>query len=258
VADEGKRGVRMRLALLADVHANAEALRAVLADLDRCGGADRLLVAGDVALLGPDPQEVIELLMAREATAVRGNTDHFLFNTNWRAFEPEDEEGKADRALRLWTLEQLDERALAWLRALPLQRELQVSGRRVLLVHASPRDVGQDLIKAGTPEEEIRRMIAGVQADLIIYGHTHEPLDRTVDDIRLINPGAVGYPIGEPATARYALLTQEGEEWRVEFRLVHYDVEKTIALLLAAQRPYRLWIAERLRSAAYIPPTTFE
>ena len=246
----------MILAVLADIHGNGEALRAVMADLDGRGGADRLLVLGDVVLLGPDPGEVVELLMARDATGVYGNTDRFLLITDWRAFEPRGEEDRADRALCLWALERLDERAEAWLRALPFQRELEVGDQRLLLVHGSPRS-DRDVIKVDTPDDDVREMIANAQTDLILFGHTHEVLDRTVGSVRLINPGSVGYPQGEQGTARYALLTWEGD-WRVEFRLVHYDVEKTIARLLATQRPYRLWIAETLRCATHVPLTTFE
>ena len=101
----------MRLAVLADIHGNGEALRAVLADLDACGRADRLLVLGDVVLLGPDPAEVVESLLERDAIGVAGNTDRFLLATDWRACEPQSEEERADQALCLWALEQLDARA---------------------------------------------------------------------------------------------------------------------------------------------------
>ncbi len=254
----------MRFAVLADVHGNGEALRAVLADLDKhtsaslsaSGGPDRLLALGDVVLPGPDPGEVVELLLERDAIGVYGNADRFLLDTDWHAFEPQNEEEHADRALCLWTLERLDERAETWLRGLPFQKELELDGQRLLLVHGSPRS-DRDIIKADTPADDVREMLAGVQANLVLFGHTHEPLDRTVNGVRLINPGAVGYPQGEEGTARYALLTWNGD-WRVEFRLIHYDVEKTIARLLAARRPYRLWIVETLQRAAHIPVTIFE
>lgn len=246
----------MNLAVLADIHGNGEALRAVLADLDAHGGADRLLVLGDVVLLGPDPDEVVALLMERNAVGVCGNTDRFLLATDWSHFEPHNEEEQADRALCLWALGRLDGQAVAWLHSLPFRRELEVGDRRLLLVHGSPRS-DTDVIKAETPDADVRAMIAGAQSDLILFGHTHEVLDRTVDGVRLINPGAVGYPQGERGTARYALLTWESD-WHVEFRIVHYDVEKTIARLLASRRPYRLWIAETLRRAAHVPLTTLE
>jgi putative phosphoesterase len=246
----------MKLAVLADIHGNGEALRAVLSNLDEYGGADRLLVLGDIVLLGPDPGEVVALLMTRDAIGVCGNTDRFLLDIEWSAFEPQGESDRADRALCTWALKQIDERAEAWLRALPFQRDLELGGQRLLLVHGSPRS-DKDVIKGDTPDDSVREMIAGTPTPLILFGHTHEPLDRIVGDVRLINPGAVGYPHGEQGSARYALLTWEGG-WHVEFCLVHYDVEKTIARLLAARRPYRLWVAETLRRAAHVPLATLE
>jgi predicted phosphodiesterase len=227
-----------------------------LDDLDAQGGADRIAILGDVALLGPDPGEVVEMLIAQGAEGIRGNIDRFLLDIDWRACDPAGEEEQADQALCLWALEQLGERAERWLRALPFERELAWASQRVLLMHGSPRS-DTDAVSADTPNEDIREMIAGAHADVILCGHTHQPLDRTVDAVRLINPGAVGYPQGEPGTARYAVLTWE-EAWRVEFRTVPYDVERTISRLMAAQRPYRVWVAETLRRAEHIPLTTLE
>lgn len=246
----------MRLAILADVHGNGDALRAVLADLDERGGADQLLVLGDIVLLGPDPGEAVQLLMARDAVGVYGNTDLFLLQTDWLSFDPQSEEEEADRALCLWALERLDEQAEAWLRALPFQREVEAEGERLLLVHGSTRSV-RDEIRAETPDDGVREMMGDTRADLILCGHTHAQFDRTVDSVRLINPGCVGYPLGQEGAARYALLAWDGK-WRVEFRTACYDVETTIARLLAAQRPYRLWIAETLRRAAQVPRTALE
>jgi putative phosphoesterase len=248
---------QMRLAALADIHGNLSALRAVLADLDSQGGADGLLVLGDIVLLGPDPAGVVEELMERGAIGIYGNTDRFLLDRNWSALEPESEDQRADQALCQWALERLDEKARGWLQSLPFQRDLTVGAQRVLLVHGSPRSVG-DVIQTETPDADVREMITGARADLILFGHTHTPLDRTVDDVRLINPGAVGYPQGEASTARYALLTWNGSGWHVDFRLVRYDVGEVIRRLLEAERPYRLWIAETLRSAGRVPLETFE
>jgi putative phosphoesterase len=249
-------GQGTRLAVLADLHGNGDALRAVLADLDGCGGADRLLVLGDIVLLGPDPDQVVELLTARDGIGVYGNTDRFLLDTDWPAFQPQSEEDEADRALCVWALDQLSERAQAWLRDLPFQRELEVDGQRLLLVHASPRS-DRDVIQADTPEDDVIEMMDGVRTDLLLLGHTHDPFDRSVGAVRLVNPGAVGYPRSQTGTARYALVAWDGR-WRVEFRLVRYEIEETIARLLAARRPYRLWIAQTLRRATHIPLDTLE
>ena len=132
-----------------------------------------------------------------------------------------------------------------------------MDAQRLLLVHGSPHSV-VGAIEAATPEAQVREMIAGAEADLILLGHTHAPLDRTVDSIRLVNPGSVGCPQGEPGTARYALLAWDGTEWRVSFRVAHYDAEEVIQRLLAAERPYRHWIVESLRQARHLPLETFD
>lgn len=60
----------MRPAVLPDIHSNGQALHAVLADLDRLGGADHVWVLGDIALLGPHPAEAVKPLREREAKHV--------------------------------------------------------------------------------------------------------------------------------------------------------------------------------------------
>ncbi|MGD2146210.1 MAG: metallophosphoesterase family protein [Anaerolineae bacterium] len=247
----------MRLALLADIHGNGSALRAVLADLDRQGGADCLLVLGDIVLLGPDPAEVVEHLMRRAALAVYGNTDLFLLERDWVGFEAETEEDRADQALCLWALERLDKRAESWLRALPFERRMSLGPQRLLLVHGSPHSV-VGAIEATTPDAQVREMIAGTDVGLIFLGHTHTALDRMVDGIRLVNPGSVGCPQGEPGTARYAVVSWDGREWQAWFRIVHYDAEEVIQRLLAAERPYRHWIVESIRQARHLPLDTFD
>jgi len=247
----------MRLALLADIHANGSGLCAVLSDLDSQGGADQLLDLGDIVLLGPDPAEVVEHLMRRDAIGVYGNTDLFLLDRDWVGFEAETEEDRADRALCLWALGRLEERAIGWLRALPFHRSMTVDTQRLLLFHGSPRSV-VGAIGAATSEAQVREMIAGTKADLILLGHTHAPLDRTVDSIRLVNPASVGCPQGEPGTARYALLDWDGTAWHVSLRVGRYDPEEVIQRLLAAERPYRLWIVESIRQAMHLPLETFD
>src|SRR2546422_808161 len=68
---------------------------------------------------------------------------------------------------------------------------------RVLFCHGSPRN-DLDILTALTPEDRVRELIAGADADLIVSGHTHMQFERSVDGVRLINPGSVGMPYKEP------------------------------------------------------------
>ena len=77
----------MRIGVIADIHGNADALRAVLDEL-RLAGLDRLVCLGDVAVLGPEPGAVIRLLDDAGCAVVRGNTDAWLLDEPSDAIPP--------------------------------------------------------------------------------------------------------------------------------------------------------------------------
>jgi diadenosine tetraphosphatase ApaH/serine/threonine PP2A family protein phosphatase len=76
---------------------------------------------------------------------------------------------------------------------------------------------------AATPVERLREMTAGTDADVIVCGHTHMQFDRTVDGVRIVNPGSVGMPYGEPG-AYWALLGPD-----IDFRCTDYDRQSAAA-----------------------------
>ena len=84
---------------------------------------------------------------------------------------------------------------------------------------------------AATPEPRLRELIAGVNADVIVCGHTHMQFDRTSDGVRIVNPGSVGMPYGEPG-AYWALLAPE-----IEFRRTDYDREGAAARISKSSWP---------------------
>ena len=92
---------------------------------------------------------------------------------------------------------------LDWLTALPLEVRIELDdGTRLLGVHASPgRDDG-DGITPHRPDDELRAALAGVGADIVIAGHTHQPTERTVGDIRAVNGGSVSNPITDDLRER--------------------------------------------------------
>jgi 3',5'-cyclic AMP phosphodiesterase CpdA len=132
----------VRLAVVTDVHGNLTALEAIVSDVRR-RGVDRVVHGGDLALMGPRPAEVVDLIRELGWPGVLGNTDELL----WR---PEEQARQRDRAPRLKTLlqwlfeayapdtrERLGEERLAWLRELP--PELHIGD--ITLVHAAPGDL---------------------------------------------------------------------------------------------------------------------
>lgn len=248
----------MRLALLSDIHGNEIALEAVLADVAACGGVDACWVLGDVAALGHAPVAVIERLAPlSNARFVRGNTDRYVV-TGARP-GPTLAEARADpRHLEIlveiersfsWTLGAVSATGwLAWLAGLPLEQRLTLpDGTRLLAVHAAPgRDDGPG-IHPGLDDAQLSEVLAGSDADLIVAGHTHVPLDRSLDGVRVLNLGSIGLPVTADVRASYGLLEAGATGYRFELRRVAYDRQAVIASIEESRHPTPSYLMQFMR-----------
>ncbi|GAB1380882.1 metallophosphoesterase family protein [Pararhodobacter aggregans] len=229
----------MKRAVLADIHGNADALAAVLADLAG-QGADELLILGD-HFSGPlAAGETWDLLRDLDARVIRGNHDRYLLEV------PRARMGGSDGAAH----DDLPGEALDWLASLPPT----LSGADVFACHGTPASDETYLCERITADggvaqrdaATIARLLAGIEAPLILCAHSHLPRALLLPDgRRVVNPGSVGCPAYTDATpvphaveagfpeASYALV--EGES--VTFRRVAYDSARMAARARAAGRP---------------------
>lgn len=208
----------VRLALISDVHGNADALQAVISHARR-GGVTAFLNAGD-SIGPPKPRETVEMIRGQDILSVSGNMDRALLrNTPGKKVK-----GKKvkDRQLKM-TLELLDQDDIAWLRSLPEELRLDVCGRTVLVTHASPGQEAEKLLPF-TPESRMRFLARTAKADVIVTGHSHLPMVREIGGVLFINPGSVGRP-RDGAQACYALLDLPSME--VVMARVTYDSRRT-------------------------------
>ena len=217
----------MRVAALYDIHGNLPALEAVL-DEAVAAGAEVLLVGGDI-VSGPLPVETLEVLeaAARPVRMLRGNADREL------ALPPGTAE--VDRfwdGLRDFCVARLGPERVERLAALPTTVALDVAGLGpTLFGHGSPRS-DEEIVTRLTPAGRLRPMLVDVAERTVVLGHTHVQFDRTVDGVRVVNPGSVGMPYEDTPGARWALLGPE-----VELRTTTYDVEAAAARLRAGGLP---------------------
>ena len=178
-----------RVAALYDVHGNLHALEAVLAEIER-EGADLVVVGGDM-VSGPMPSETLERLrsLGDRARFLRGNADRHVL----ASVERPTSNDPIDRAT-YWVAQQLRDEQLAFLRDLPLTQVVDVAGLgAVLFCHATPYD-DEEIFTRLTPDDRMRQILAGVEQRVVVCGHTHVQVDRTVDGIRVVNAGSVGRP----------------------------------------------------------------
>ena len=149
----------MRYLILGDIHANWEALEAVLADAE--GSYDRILCTGDLVGYGAEPAKVVAWAQAQLAESVRGNHDRVcsgLEDAEW--FNP-----SAQSAL-LWTRNALDAGGLEYLRRLP-RGPLTVDGFGLL--HGSPLDEDEYMVSS----YNLRQALPYLENAVSFAGHTH-------------------------------------------------------------------------------------
>ena len=254
----------MRLAIFADIHGNLPALQAVLADMKRCGDFDMTWCLGDLAALGGQPHECIQRIMELrdqqgkdKFKVIGGNTDRYLVTGARISFSPPKDEADfsayRDNILRMsainaWNMEQLNWRDFALLSEI-LGRELRLDVEgfgRVIGFHAIPGNDEAVSLRPDSPDEEAADALLDRAGRLALCGHTHLAMDRQVNAWRVINPGSVGFSVGNPGLAEWAVLEWQNGALQVDLRRVPYDVAATLRTWEASAYPAIDWIRPRL------------
>ena len=238
----------MRYLILSDIHANLEALEAVL---DHASGAwDRAIVLGDLAGYGAEPNAVIDRVRALDPLAViRGNHD--------KASCGLDDGSQFNQVARLaaaWTAKELTPANREYLRQLPMG-PIEINAI-MEICHGAPFDEDHYIFDGG----DARQALEATTRPLCLFGHTHLPvMFRLLSDAfdgaapdpdvetrllienggrYLVNPGSVGQPRDGDPRAAYGLVDSEKRE--VRLRRVNYPVEKAQRKILAAGLPATL------------------
>lgn len=231
----------MRVALFSDVHGNAVAFDAFLADLDG-QDVDQVVCLGDHAQGGAQPAECLERLRALGCPAVMGNSDHFLLT-----LDP-GEESVTDAQLDMarWSAAQLSAELLEFHESFEPTVELDLGdGGTLLAFHGSPRSP-DEFMTPWMEEKEFRAPLEGLEAAVFAGGHIHLQWTRRCGPSYFVNPGSVGLAYDhhqDEATfradpfAEYAVLTVDGGIG-VEFRRIAYDASDVVRAIEASGMPH--------------------
>ena len=216
----------MKLTILTDVHANLAALEAVVEDIDHWQ-PDHVIVGGDVINRGPRPRECLDLVLNRVRTqgwqCVLGNHEEYVL-THAAPNAPRSGLRFDLHRNSFWTFQQV-QADLATLAAWPFQFSVWQADSEARSVHASMAGTRAG-IYIETAEDELRWKIAPQNAPppaVLLVGHTHRPLIRTIDRTLVVNVGAVGLPFDGDARASYGQVTWQAGHWHAEVKRVAYD-----------------------------------
>ena len=234
----------MKVAAIYDIHGNLPALEAVVADIRRIG-VDRIIVGGDV-FPGPMACEVLGYLRALTTPVqfISGNGDRVVLEQ--KAGKESNEVPEAFRDVIRWNAEQLRPEDQQLMTGWPKTLDVAIAGLGpVLFCHATPRN-DVEIFTRLTAEDRLAPVFEGLDAAVVICGHTHMQFDRTVGRLRVINAGSVGMPFQGPG-AYWLLLGPD-----VELRQTTYDLTTAAERIRATAYPQREDFAER---SVLNPPT---
>ena len=221
----------MKVAIISDIHANWQALEAVLDDIKK-HDCEKVLCLGDLAMAGPQPRMIVDFVKnQKDWVVIQGNTDKLIGE-----FSPKvvDEIKKVFPVMANALLDDvlyLEDDKKEYLKNLPEQKRLEIEGVKILMVHGSPRKNNENIMP-NMALKEIEEIIDGTTADLILCGHTHIPCGyQTNKKQTVVNVGSVGRPMTKEPKACYVIADFQDGGFSIEHIFVDYDRETAASIM---------------------------
>jgi putative phosphoesterase len=226
----------MRIGVFSDIHGNIHALEPTLVDM-KAQQPDRIYCLGDLVGYAAFPNEVTERVRSEGFPTIMGNYDDgvgFDRDECGCAYKEPIEQELGQQSLE-WTKAHTSDENKAFLRTLVPQIRFEADGKRVLLVHGSPRKMNEYLFE-DRALSSFQRLAQTSEADVIVFGHTHVPYTKNVDGVLFVNVGSVGKPKDGDPRACYAILDLTSTE-PVSFHRVAYDVTSAAQAVRDSELP---------------------
>lgn len=231
----------MKIAFISDIHSNLEALKATLEDIKK-KNIDKIYCLGDLVGYGPNPNEVIEIIRKMKIESVMGNYDDAVGNEKEScgcAYNPGRETEVGDESIN-WTIKNTTKENKEFLKSLPLKKEIEIEGVKILLVHGSPLNYLLEYVKPNIKPDRLKEIVDNADTDIIINGHTHLMMAKHLYGKTILNPGSVGRTKDGEPVATYLILNIEKGVFNYEFVKVKYDVKTTVEKIIKVGLPVEL------------------
>lgn len=243
----------MRIALISDIHSNLPAFDSAIADIEK-REITHIYCLGDLVGYNVWSNEIIQKITKRKIPTIAGNHD---IKVEKLVISPVD----LSITGKDYSYHIIEDDNRQYLRTLPknIRLEIQMSDKKlnIVLVHGSPRSVNEYLSE-DLEEAYLAELIKETNADVLCFGHTHIPYQRTINidntTAKLINTGSIGKPKDGDPKGGYVILTINEKSplslygsIEVEFIRFHYDVEQAAIAIENSPLPNEL--ADQLRHA---------
>jgi putative phosphoesterase len=199
---------------------------------------DGVYCGGDLVGYGARPNEVCRVIEERGISTIYGNYDYAIardLEDCGCAYVTATDRELGQRSVA-WTLAHTDRRSKEFMAGLPFDLRFELGGRRVRLVHGSPRKVNEYLFEE-KPARTFERIAAGSDCDVLVFGHTHKPWIRQYGGVLFVNCGSVGKPKDGDPRAAFAVLRSGDGEVMVDIERVGYDIESVAREVTSAGLP---------------------
>lgn len=237
----------MKFAVITDVHGNAQALEAVLAEIDAAGDVSHIYCLGDMIAIGHETNRVLELLFGRsDVSMITGNHDEAVLALAAGREYPRSHLHVL--AHHQWIADNMDSGFIEKLEKLPRVIREEFGGRRVLFTHYHMENRKVEAPISDDPFSQIvepelgnaEKMFSGHDESLICFGHHHPRHFFRNDRTIYLNPGALG--CNPNPEAPYAIIEAKDEGFAVEIKQAPYDNRAFLAAYDKLQVPERDFI----------------
>lgn len=225
----------MRIAFISDIHSNIHALEKVMEEIEK-EDVDKIICCGDIVGYNAFPSECLGVVKEKVDASVLGNHDYAAItgNTGWF-----NEYGVA--GIR-YCRSVLSDEEMEFLKSLHTHLYLNADGLDIYVTHGSPRDEIFEYVFPDVSDDLLLQFAEIADADVLVFGHTHVPMERRVKDKIFLNPGSVGQPRdGNPMSSYMIFDTESGE---TTFRRVAYNIDMASKSILEKDLPR--FLAQRL------------
>jgi putative phosphoesterase len=230
----------MKVGIITDVHSNIIALNAVLNEFEKIE-VDKIICCGDIIGIGPNPEETVQELIKNKdkLIAVRGNHEQYLL----KGLPKNVHDDKRTMSLEEidnheWTHSKLSENSKNFIRQFKISNIIEIEGNKIYIVHYPSNEKGIYIKHIRKPTiKQNEEMFSGIDADILIYGHTHTTSINNKNNKWYINSGSLGCPV-KSNIANAGILEINKNEIHYEQLKIEYNVNEVIQEIERLKFPF--------------------